>query len=61
LIAAVVPLAATGPALAHALFALSQESNLWPLVLIAVSPFAFVYLCGVAFVKFHCTGTAFSR
>ena len=61
LIAALVPLAATGPALVHALIAFSQESNLWPLVLIAASPFAFLYLCGLAFVKSHCTGAAFSR
>jgi hypothetical protein len=43
-IAALVPLIAMGPALLHALLALSMGSNLWPIVLILTAPLALAYL-----------------
>lgn len=45
--AALVPLLLTGPACAHAAFALAAGSNLWPIVLILVAPLAVVYLGGL--------------
>lgn len=49
--ASLVPLLVMVPLLLHALFALSAGSNLWPLLLIFASPFAFVYLVGVVIVR----------
>lgn len=39
------------PLLAYTVFALIAGSNLWPLLLIFVSPFVLVYLIGLAIVK----------
>lgn len=46
-IAALAPLVLMVPALGHAMFALAAESNLWPIVVILVAPFAFLYLTGL--------------
>lgn len=45
--AALAPLLLTGPAAVYAAFALAAGSNLWPIVLILVAPFAVVYLAGL--------------
>jgi hypothetical protein len=45
--AALAPLLLTGPAAAYAAFAFAAGSNLWPIVLILVAPFAVVYLAGL--------------
>ncbi|CAG1000339.1 MAG: hypothetical protein F9K19_11590 [Rhizobiaceae bacterium] len=45
--AAMAPLLFTGPAAGYAAFALAAGSNLWPIVLILVAPFAVVYLAGL--------------
>jgi len=45
--AALAPLLLTGPAAAFAGFAYLYGSNLWPLVVILVAPFAVVYLAGL--------------
>ncbi len=45
--AALAPLLLTGPAAAFAAFAFLSGSNLWPLVVILVAPFAVVYLAGL--------------
>jgi len=44
LIAALVPLAVIVPLIVYSGVALSDGSNLWPLLLILAAPFAFVYL-----------------
>lgn len=49
--AAILPLVAVVPLFAHALLALSAGSNLWPLGLIFLMPFAFVYLVMLAGIK----------
>jgi hypothetical protein len=43
-IAALVPLIVMLPVLIHALLAYLAQSNLWPILLILSSPFAFAYL-----------------
>jgi hypothetical protein len=45
--AAWLPLFVTVPALVHALIALAMGSNLWPLILLFVTPLTFLYLVGV--------------
>lgn len=45
--AAVVPLAVMAAVFAYTGVALAQESNLWPLTLLFVSPVAVLYLAGV--------------
>jgi hypothetical protein len=49
--AALLPLWGTIPLLGYTLFALFMGSNLWPLMLIFLAPFAFVYLVGIWVVK----------
>jgi hypothetical protein len=49
--AALVPLIATIPAFGHAAIALAANSNLWPLVMLFVTPLAFLYLVGLALVR----------
>lgn len=49
--AALVPLIATIPAFGHALIALAANSNLWPLVMLFVTPLAFLYLVGLVIVR----------
>lgn len=49
--AALVPLIGTIPAFGHALIALAANSNLWPLVMLFVTPFAFLYLVGLVIVR----------
>ncbi len=51
LVAALVPLVVMVPVVLHAAFALIAGSNLWPLLLILVSPVAFLYLVGLAVVR----------
>ena len=46
-IAAMAPLLVAVPAIAWSLFALSQESNLWPLVFVLFAPFGSIYLVGL--------------
>ena len=41
---ALVPLIAMVPAALFSLFALSQGSNLWPITVVLLAPFGFVYL-----------------
>jgi hypothetical protein len=43
-IAALVPLFVFVPALLYSVFAFSQGSNLWPIVLIFLAPLGFLYL-----------------
>lgn len=45
------PLWVTGPLLAYTLFALAAGSNLWPLMMIFITPFAFIYLVSVMIAK----------
>ena len=47
-IAALVPLIAVVPVIAHAAYAFTQGSNIWPLGLIFFMPFAFLYLLVIA-------------
>ena len=49
--AALVPLVLMVPLLAYTVFALLAASNLWPLLLIFLTPLAFVYLMGLGLVK----------
>jgi hypothetical protein len=51
-IAALAPLAVMAPAFAHAAYALAAGSNLWPIVVVLSAPFLFLYLCGLAAVRF---------
>ena len=51
-IAALLPLLVMVPAMGHAMFALAAESNLWPIVVILVAPFLFLYLVLAAVVKY---------
>jgi hypothetical protein len=51
LVAALVPLVVMVPVVLHAVFALVAGSNLWPLLLILVSPVAFLYLVRLAVVR----------
>jgi hypothetical protein len=46
-VAALAPLAIMLPAMAHAAFALSMQSNLWPLLVVLSAPFLFLYLCAL--------------
>ena len=48
LLAALVPLVVMGPIFVHAILALLAGSNLWPVLVILVSPIAFLYLLAVA-------------
>src|SRR4051794_36478616 len=41
---AFIPLLAIVPAMTFSAFALSQGSNLWPLTVVLLAPFGFVYL-----------------
>jgi hypothetical protein len=50
-IAALAPLIAMVPLLAYTAYAFAAGSNLWPLLLIFVSPVAFVYLAIVSAVR----------
>jgi hypothetical protein len=56
-VAALLPLIVMLPAIAHAVFALSQESNLWPLVVILIAPVLFLYLCAVGAARFVMRGS----
>lgn len=58
--AAMVPLVLMVPLLAYTLFALLAGSNLWPLMLIFLTPLAFLYLVGMWLLKFsrRLTGSA---
>lgn len=49
--AALLPLLATIPILVYTLFALTQGSNLWPLVMLFTIPLAFLYLMGLVIAK----------
>jgi hypothetical protein len=51
LVAALLPLVVMVPVALHAVLALIAGSNLWPLLLILVSPVAFLYLVGLAVVR----------
>ena len=55
-IAALAPLLIMVPALAHAVFALSMGSNLWPLLVIFTAPVMFLYLCGLGATRFVVRG-----
>lgn len=46
-----LPLLGTVPLLAYSLYALMAGSNLWPLMMLFVMPFAFAYLVGVWLAK----------
>lgn len=50
-VAALVPLVATVPLFGYTLFALGAGSNLWPLALLLLMPFAFLYLLALAGVR----------
>jgi hypothetical protein len=50
-IAALVPLVVMAPIVGHAILAFLAVSNLWPLLLILVSPIAFLYLVAVAVIR----------
>jgi len=50
-ILAIIPLLITVPLLAHSIYALSQGSNIWPILLIFSFPFAGLYLGIVALVR----------
>lgn len=50
-IAALGPLVVMGAAAVHAILALSQGSNLWPIVVILVAPLALAYLSGLFIVS----------
>ena len=49
--AALLPLWIMVPLLGYTLFALLAGSNLWPLMLLFITPFAFLYLLGVLLAK----------
>jgi hypothetical protein len=51
--AALLPLWVMVPLVIYTLFALAAGSNLWPLMLLFITPFAFIYLLGVMLVKNH--------
>ena len=51
LVAALVPLVVMVPVVLHATLALMAGSNLWPLLIILVTPVAFLYLVAVAVVR----------
>ena len=51
LIAAPAPLVVMVPVVLHAFLAFLGGSNLWPILIIFVSPLAFVYLVGLAVVR----------
>lgn len=48
---ALLPLWGTVPLFAYTLFALAAGSNLWPLLLLFLAPFAFIYLLIIGWVK----------
>lgn len=48
-----LPLWITLPLLGYTMFALLAGSNLWPLMLLFVSPFAFIYLAFVLFLRWQ--------
>ena len=50
-IAALAPLVVMVPLVAYTAFAFAAGSNLWPLMLILVSPVAFVYLAIVSAIR----------
>jgi hypothetical protein len=50
--AALVPLVLMVPLIAYTLFALIAGSNLWPLMLIFLTPVAFLYLAGLLLLRF---------
>jgi hypothetical protein len=50
-IAALVPLVVMVPIVGQAILAFLAGSNLWPLLLILVSPIAFLYLVAVAVIR----------
>jgi hypothetical protein len=49
--ASALPLLGTVPLIAYTLYALMAGSNLWPLMLLFLMPFAFVYLVAVWLAK----------
>lgn len=49
--AALAPLLVTVPALVFSLFALTQDSNLWPIALIFAAAIGMLYLAGLWFLK----------
>jgi hypothetical protein len=49
--AALLPLIVMLPLLIYTVFALMMGSNLWPLMLIFITPILFLYLCVVALFK----------
>ena len=51
-LAALVPLVAFVPIVGYSLLALSQGSNLWPLLAIVFAPFGFLYLVILAVLQF---------
>jgi hypothetical protein len=50
-IAAVAPMVVMAPIVGHAILALLAGSNLWPLLLILVSPIAFLYLVVLGIIR----------
>jgi hypothetical protein len=56
-IAALLPLLIMLPAMAHAIFALTMGSNLWPILVILAAPVLFLYLCGLWAVRFVVRGS----
>ena len=50
-LAASVPLVFMVPVFAHAIWGLTQNSNLWPLLLLFASPVALLYVCIAALVS----------
>ena len=59
-IAAALPLIGMVPLLIYTLFALVMGSNLWPLMAIFLTPFAFFYLLAVLALRRFGSGAAFS-
>jgi hypothetical protein len=59
-IAAALPLIGMVPLLIYTLFALVMGSNLWPLMAIFLTPFAFFYLLAVLALRRLGSGAAFS-
>lgn len=49
---AMLPLALMVPLIAYTLFALFASSNLWPLLLLFLTPFAFVYLIALMLIRY---------
>jgi len=54
--AAMVPLIGAAPALVFSLYALSQDSNLWPMMFIMFAPIGTIYLVALIAAHYFKTG-----